>query len=110
MRKEQFHQCLEGLACYIEDATDMMVVKHPEQVKKRRVENNKSEEYERTRPAKGHTVVLSHTPQTSTCDWCQSPCSGRKTYSRSIGSQIWNGKCSDCGEKRRFYAGQERPE
>jgi hypothetical protein len=55
-------------------------------------------------PEKGHTVVLSYKPQTTTCDWCydtvQQP--NLKIFARDFGSQIWEGKCKTCKQKRTF--------
>lgn len=111
MRKEQFHQVLAELTEFIEDASDMLVVKHPDKVARRRKNENKParpDPSERDKPAKGYTVVLSHKPRQVSCEWCQGQCSSPKTYSRTPGSPIWRGKCGDCGEKRQFYPGQEQ--
>ena len=108
MRKEQFHQCLAQLTEFIEDASDMLVVKHPDKVLQRRLKSNKPEKTsanERSKPTKGYTVVLSHKPKTWPCEWCEGQCSNSKTYSRSPGSKVWNAKCGDCGEKRRISPG-----
>ena len=53
-------------------------------------------------PLNTYPVVLAHKPQQVPCEWCDSQCSGCKTYSRPIGSKIWTAKCSDCGQKRQF--------
>ena len=99
MLKEQFHKFLDIFTQW-EIGSDSLVIKRPE--KARGTKN------ERHYPEKGYTVVLSHKPHQTACEWCENQCSGRKTYSRSPGSKIWNGKCSDCGEKRHFCSGVEQ--
>ena len=51
-------------------------------------------------PINGHPVVLSYKTIAQPCDWCEGTCSKEKTYRRSLGSNLWTGKCQDCGEKR----------
>jgi hypothetical protein len=40
------------------------------------------------------------------CEWCERTCTKEKTYSRSAGSNLWRGKCQDCGEKRQIHTSQ----
>jgi len=61
---------------------------------------------EPSQPINGHPVVLSIKAVASPCDWCENTCSKEKTYSRSPGSNVWRGKCEDCGEKRNILTGQ----
>ena len=53
-------------------------------------------------PIRGYPVVLSYKPNPKTCDWCEDQCQRGKTYSRSIGSQLWHARCQDCGEIRKI--------
>ena len=107
MLKELFHQHLDQLGKTWDIASDMLVIKYPSKVKKRRIkENTEQEKYERTKPEKGYTVVLEHKPIAYACEWCEGTCSKEKTYSRSLGSNIWRAKCQDCGQRRNFHTSE----
>ena len=107
MLKEQFHLILDKFTEYITDGSENLVFKDPATI--RRKKNTPLEDQrDAAKPEKGHTVVLSHKPQQVPCEWCDDQCSGRKAYSRSPGSQIWTGKCRDCGEKRQFLPKSEQ--
>ena len=62
----------------------------------------KESDDEHAAPLNTYPVVLAHKPQQVPCEWCPDQCSSPKTYRRSIGSKIWDGKCGDCGQKRQF--------
>ena len=49
----------------------------------------------------GYPVVLAYLPQTTFCSWCEEEaiCPNEKIISRSPGSQLWEGKCKDCGKR-----------
>ena len=103
MLKELFHQHLDLLGRKWEEATDNIVLKEPKKNRKATTEEGK---YERTRPAKGYTVVTQCQVKSYPCEWCDGFCSKEKTYSRSANSDLWRGKCEDCGTKRNFHTSQ----
>lgn len=57
-------------------------------------------------PIKGFPTVLSHKVIPQECDWCEGTCVNQKQYKRSIGSNIWQAKCQDCGLKREIPTGE----
>jgi ribosomal protein S27E len=63
---------------------------------------SKDGEIKHTPPEKGHTVVLAFKSKQISCDWCGDQVNqpNIKVWSRSIGSNIWTGKCKDCKQKR----------
>jgi hypothetical protein len=40
------------------------------------------------------------------CEWCERICTKEKTYSRSPGSNLWRGKCNECGERRQIHTSE----
>lgn len=101
MLKEIFHNYLDKLQYVWEEATDNIVIKEPKKNRK-----SKEGEYERTRPAKGYTVVTKQPERIYPCEWCDGFCSKEKTYSRSADSNLWRAKCQDCGERRNFHTSE----
>lgn len=63
-------------------------------------------ENEPSKPLNGHPTVLSYKPQPTACEWCQDQCQFSKTYRRTPQSQLWDGKCNDCGESRKIHTSQ----
>jgi len=57
-------------------------------------------------PIRGFPVVLSYKTIAHPCDWCNEVCFKEKVYKRSIGSNVWQAKCQDCGGKRNFLTGE----
>jgi formate-dependent phosphoribosylglycinamide formyltransferase (GAR transformylase) len=61
---------------------------------------------EPSQPLNGHPTVLAYKPKPTDCEWCEGQCQSSKTYSRTPTSQLWNGKCQDCGETRKIHTSQ----
>jgi hypothetical protein len=61
---------------------------------------------EHSNPINGYPVVTGLKVIATPCEWCTNSCTQEKTYRRSINSNLWTGKCQDCGETRNFHTSQ----
>ena len=63
-------------------------------------------DYEPGIPLNPHPVVTSVKTIERPCEWCDGTCTKQKSFKRSIGSNIWQAKCEDCGENRNIPTGK----